>query len=106
MGKKEIFESIIAVGVIIGMVFGAMSYFATAKELNLVDMRLDQKIVDDSIRATQRQIWQLEDRYPGQPDCSVWQNKKDSSRYRILKDQLKGMEKKRDAIIQKSKGKL
>jgi hypothetical protein len=106
MGRKELFEAIIAVGIIIGMIFSATAYFATAQDLKLVDLRLENKVVNDNLRDTRQMMWQLEDRYPGRPDCSTWEVEGDKKRYRILQEQLKSLELQRGIIMKESKGKL
>lgn len=105
MGKKEILEAIIAVGIIVGMVIGTTSYFATARDLELVDMRLEQKIVNDNIRDTQQLIWQIENRYPGQPDCTTWGNPRDRDLYRKYKQQLEELKIQRQRQVQEFKSK-
>lgn len=86
MIKKNL-EVICFLIVIVGAVVGALAYFATAKDLNLVAARLDQKILSDQIDQTQRRIWQLEDRYKGAPP-STWPNQRDRAEYRQLKERV------------------
>lgn len=105
MGRKEILEIIIAVGVIVGMVIGTTSYFATARDLELVDMRLEQKIVNDNIRDTQQLIWQIENRYPGQPDCTTWPSTRDRDLYRRYKQQLEELKLQRENQVKEFRGK-
>lgn len=92
----ETLKTIISICVLFGIAFGAISYFATADDLEQVAMRLDQKIMDDRIFSIQKRIWQLEDRYPGQPDCSTWHGPtadRDRQEYRRLKMELYKLEK-------------
>jgi len=105
MGKKEILESIIAVGLIVGMIISGMAYFAKAKDLELVDLRLEQKIVVDQAIDVRRQMYQLEDRY-GTDDCSSWPNANDRMRYKELKEELQQIKKRQETITEQSKGKL
>lgn len=63
------------VSVIIGVVLGLSTmtgsvvavndYFAKAAELELVAMRLDQKIQQDRCDRLQERVWKLQDRYIG-----------------------------------------
>jgi hypothetical protein len=100
MNKKDIAQLVVAVIVILGAALGAIEYFAKADELELVDMRLEQKIVGDSISNLTRQMWQLEDKY-GNKNCSTWSDPRDRERYRNLNLQLEQLKKKQDAIIRK-----
>jgi hypothetical protein len=89
--NKGTIETIISICVLIGIVFGAITYFATAEDVELIAMRLDQKITNDQIIAIQQRMWQIEDRYPGQPDCTTWRGpgaERDRQEYRNLKMQL------------------
>ncbi len=54
-----------ALGIIalIGASLGAVEYFAKASELQLVSLRLDQKINQDRCDWVQQRIWALDDRY-------------------------------------------
>ena len=52
-----------------GLAFSLDSYVAKAKDLRQVEVRLDQKIVQDRIDFLQGQIWKLEDRYG--TDCNM-----------------------------------
>ncbi len=54
-----------ALGIIalIGVSLGAVEYFAKASELQLVSLRLDQKINQDRCDWVQQRIWALDDRY-------------------------------------------
>jgi hypothetical protein len=105
MTKKEIIEIIVGLGIIIGMVIGTTTYFATAKDLKLVDMRLEQKIVNDNIRDTQQLMWQIENRYPGQPDCTTWSNPADRDQYRRYQQQLEELKLQRENQVKQFKGK-
>jgi hypothetical protein len=99
MTKKNILELVIAFIVIIGAVFGAITYFASAKDLTLVDMRLEQKIVGDGILGLTLQMGQLEAKH-GSQDCSTWRDNNDRVRYQKLQLQVEELKKKQDAIIQ------
>jgi hypothetical protein len=107
MTKKNILEIAVALIIIVGAVFGAITYFASAKDLTLVDMRLEQKVVGDSIYNLYDQKTQLEVKY-GNEECSTWRGKEsdsDRKRYLRIKSQLKAMETRQSVIIQQLEGK-
>lgn len=89
--NKETIQTIIGVCVLLGIMFGAVTYFATASDLKQVAMRLENKIVSDQIIALSMRMWLLEDRYPGRPDCSTWigtNAQRDRQEYKYLKLKL------------------
>jgi predicted negative regulator of RcsB-dependent stress response len=101
---KDNLELIITIGVAITMISAGFAYFAKAKDLKFVDMRLEQKIVNDGVYDITRQMQQLERKYKTK-DCTKWQGEDaayDSGEYERMKLQLEAMKKKRDAIIQKT----
>jgi hypothetical protein len=61
MKTKDILGVIISLGVITGMIFGAINYFAKAEELRMVEMRLDQKILKDRRADYDEWIFQKEE---------------------------------------------
>ncbi len=99
MTKKNILELVAAFVVVIGTILGAVAYFASAEDLNLVDMRLEQKIVGDGILGLTMQMGQLEAKH-GSRDCSTWSDVKDREQYQRLEVQIEALKKKQDAIIQ------
>jgi len=99
MTKKNILELVIAFIVIGGAAYGAITYFASAEDLSLVDMRLEQKIVGDGILGLTMQMGQLEAKH-GSRDCSTWSDGKDREQYQRLEVQIEALKKKQDAIIQ------
>ena len=100
MKRKETIEIVIAFCVIVGMIVGALNYLAKASDLQLVEMRLDQKIVSDQILQLQQRIWQLEDRNYG--PCTNWTNQKDKDEYRKVQEEIEILKKRRDALINKT----
>lgn len=86
MDKKLGF--IVSICVFVGMIVSANAYLAKAKDLRLVEYRLDQKITNDKLDAIQQRIWTLEDRYEGRP---VPQSVKEECRK--LKEEKKKLEK-------------
>lgn len=53
----------VAVCGLIGSVIAVDTRYATSARLELVELRLDQKIIEDRIQALQERMWKLEDRY-------------------------------------------
>lgn len=102
MKKKEILETVIAIGVLVGMIVGGMAYFAKAKDLTLTQIILRSKIVGDQIIDLSRQAWQLEDKYKGAP-CSTWSNSKDRENYRRLNLQIEQLKREQQELIKKEK---
>lgn len=99
---KEYLGIIIALGAVSGIVAGGLAYFAKASDLELVQMRLDQKIVADQTYDTQRAIWAIEERnVKHTSDCSQWPDARDREQYKKLKAQLEELQKKQDALIRK-----
>lgn len=93
---------IIALAAVIGIVMGGLNYFATAKDLELVQLRLDQKIVNDQLFDAQRQVWVLEERNAAYgSDCSRWPDKRDREQYRQLKVRLDELQKRQDHLLKK-----
>jgi hypothetical protein len=94
--NKDTIQTIVSICVLIGIALGAIAYFASAKDVELIAMRLDQKITNDQIIAVSQRMWQLEDRYPGQPNCSTWSGPnaaKDAKEYRRLKLEIERLKK-------------
>jgi len=89
---KEIIQGVIAVGVLLGMIMGGISYFATASDLKFVELRLEQKIVNDQIIQLKQRMWQLEDRNKSK-EYIKWKDDKDKQEYRILENTLEDLQK-------------
>ena len=95
---KTLLEIFITFGLVIGMLFGAMNYFAKAEDLKLTQLRLDQKILEDRTFTIQAQMWELERRNGG-PDIWKWKNEEDRVKYQNLKRQLDLLQKRLDKSI-------
>lgn len=102
MTAKEKLEAIVAGILIFGGIWGGLSYFAKAEDLKLVEVRLDQKIVEDRAGALQSRIWVLEEKNSNKP-LGDWSNPSDREEYKKLKDQLEKANKHLDILIQKAK---
>jgi hypothetical protein len=99
---KDYLGMIIAFAAVVGIVLGALSYFATAEDLRLVQTRLDQKIAADQQFTVQQQIWALEERnLKHGADCSKWPDERDRKQYKELKVQLEFLSEKQKAMIRK-----
>ena len=94
-------EMTIAIFVMVGMIIGALNYLAKASDLQMVAMRLDQKIVTDQIMQVQQRIWQLNDRNKGYP-CTQWSDEKERTDYRKLNEDLEVLKKRRDILIEQN----
>jgi len=60
-----ILSIILGFSTLVGAVVGVNEYFAKAADVELVSMRLEQKIAQDRCDWIQQRLWQLEDRYCG-----------------------------------------
>jgi len=88
--------SIIAITTLIGLLFSLENYVAKAKDLEQLEIRLDQKIIQDKIDFFQTQIWKFEDRY----GYNVEQMKIEiRDTYRRLKKRLKEAEKELNILM-------
>ena len=75
---KDNAETIVAVLVIVAMVFGGITFFARASDLQLVEQRLDQKIKADKVYYLKQQLWMLYKKQKTkeclkmpEPDCDI-----------------------------------
>lgn len=99
---KDYFGLIIAFAATIGIVLGAVNYFAKASDVELVQLRLEQKIVADQAYDAQKQIWALEERNKDfGSDCSRWPDARDREQYRKLKNDLTDLQKQKDSLKKK-----
>lgn len=102
MERKEIIETVIGIGVLVGLIVGGLTYFATAKDLTLTQIILRSKIVGDQVIDLSRQMWFLEDKYKGAP-CPTWSNDKDRKDYRRLELQVEQLKTEQQELIKKEK---
>jgi hypothetical protein len=99
---KEYLGLIITIAAVIGVVAGGLAYFAKAEDLQLVQQRLDQKIVADQAYDTQKRVWALEERNREfGTDCSRWPDARDREQYRELKVKLEELDKQQYKMIRK-----
>jgi len=98
---REMMGIIITVGALTTMIVGALTYFATAKDLQLVQLRLEEKILTDRVMDLKKQMWQLEEKNRKYgSDFRIWPDERDRKEYRLLQSELD------DARTAKSKGVL
>jgi hypothetical protein len=101
--KRDIIQTAIGICAIIGIALGALSYFAKAEDLHLVEMRLESKIIADQIYQLQSRLWQIEDRNQAYgPDCSRWPQL-DRQEYRDLRTKLDDLKAKQNMLMQRGK---
>jgi len=99
---KDYFGLIIAFAATIGIVLGAVNYFAKASDVELVQLRLEQKIVSDQQFSVQQQIWNLEDRNRQYgTDCSKWPDERDRRQYKELKAQYDQLDQKQKVLMKR-----
>lgn len=97
---KDYLGVIIALAAVVGTVSGGLSYFARASDLQLVQLRLDQKIVADQLWTVQQQIWAIEDRNRQHgADCNRWPDERDIRQYRELKIQMDQLQQKQRTLM-------
>lgn len=83
-----------------GFAWGAVHHFATAADLQMVELRLDQKIVGDKVFQIQQRVWQLEDRNGGRP-CAEWKSQADRDEYRKLQSELQELKLRQEKLMKK-----
>jgi len=67
MKIKDCLEPIIAIGVAVGLILGAITYFATAEDMKFVQNRLEQKIQFDRMSDTKRIMQEIKMENKGKP---------------------------------------
>lgn len=101
MTLKDNLSTIIALAAVASLGWGSIQYFATAEDLRLVEMRLDQKIVADQSIDLKRRQWQLEDRNKDKgKDCVNW-SESDRESYRRIIEDIRVLEQKQQELMKK-----
>lgn len=100
MSKKDFIEYTVALVALIGAIIGANSYLAKASDVELVSMRLEQKIVSDATMQVETRKWQLLDRYSAR-DCNEIKNEKDREECRTLEQKVKEFDKRNQILLEK-----
>lgn len=101
MDKKEVIQAILSVAALVGIVISANAYLAKASDLELVSMRLEQKIVSDAAMQTEARKWQLLDRNNAR-DCADIKLEKDREECRNLEYKIRELDKKNQFLIEKT----
>jgi len=94
--KKDIIQTFIAICAIVGIVLGAITYFATAEDVKLIEKRLDLKILWDRYQIKQQRIDLIKDRFEGRKmDKTIAEEIKNLEKEKVSIDQeIKNIEKK------------
>jgi len=101
MDKKDWIQAASFFLIVFGALFSANTYLAKASDLQLVQTRLDQKIVSDTINQTQDRQWKLLDRN-GVKNCNDIKDERDKEECRKQEQLLKNLEKQYEIIIRKT----
>lgn len=101
MEKKECLQIAVALIVITGAIVGFNAYYAKASDVELLSMRLEQKIVSDASMQTEARIWKLLDRNDEAKDCASIKNEKDREECRSLEQKLRELERRNNILIEK-----
>jgi len=101
MVKKDWIQIISFFLVVLTALFSANSYLAKASDLQLVQLRLDQKIISDTINQTQDRQWKLLDRNSVK-NCNDIKDERDKEECRKQEQLLKNLEKQYEVIIKKA----
>lgn len=98
--KKEIIQTIVGIGAIVSMAFGANAYFATQTDLTFIASTQQLHLVSHAIQEIQSQIWQIEGKY-GTNDCFKF-SPQDRLRYQQLQEKLRKLQEQQNILIQKT----
>jgi hypothetical protein len=99
---KEYCTTIIAIVGVLGLLGGGLAYFAKASDLEMVQLRLDQKIVTDQVLDVQRQLWAIEERNIRHgSDCTKWPDERDRKQYKELKAQYEMLQTRQKDVMKK-----
>jgi len=101
MNKKETIQIAVALTVFIGAIIGVNAHFAKASDLELVAMRLEQKIVSDASMQIEARKWQLLDRNTAR-DCSDIKNERDKDECRALEQKVRELDRKNQILMEKT----
>lgn len=94
-------ERFILCATIVGMIYAGEAYFAKAAELEQVELRLDQKIVNDAVDQTDQRLWAIEQRNQGKT-FEKW-SVRDQKEYRELQRKSQDLETKQKVIMERVK---
>lgn len=100
MSTKDRLQALVALIIIMGAVWGGISYFAKADDLRMVELRLDQKIVFDQVMDAKKQMWAIEERNKSCKSLGEW-DARDRDEYKRLQSNLEELQKRRDQLLKK-----
>lgn len=98
--KKEIIQTIVGIGAIVSMAFGANAYFATQHDLTFVASSQQLHLLSHAIQEVQSQIWQIEGKYKT-TDCFKY-SPQDRQRYQQLQEKLRQLQQQQSILIQRT----
>ena len=87
---------------LIGIILATDTYFAKAKDMKMLELRVDQKIQQDYNRDLQERIWRIEDKFG--IDCSKMPENVRKT-YREMKEEKELQDKILEELIKKAQGK-
>lgn len=96
MKIKECLEPIIAMGVVVGLIMGGLTYLAKAEDVKQIKRSLDYHIVNQQREVLEQRLDKLSERYKGKPMIQeALDIKKDlEQRLKEKEAELKALEKK------------
>jgi hypothetical protein len=101
MSKKDLIQTAATLIVLIGAAIGVNSHFAKAADVELIAMRLEQKIVSDATMQTETRRWQILDRNNAR-DCQDIKIDRDREECRSLEQQIKDLDQKNKILIERT----
>ncbi len=101
MSKKECLQMAVALITIIGAIVGVNAYFAKASDLELVEMRLEQKIITDASMQTEARMWKVLDRNDNAKSCTDIRDDKDKEECRSLEQKVRELDKRNKVLMEK-----
>ena len=87
MNRKATIEALVSIAILCSMIFGAITYFASAAEVQQLAMRFDQKNLEDQIKFLQGQLVAMQVKYG--PDIQYWYNEEAKKLYLQIQADLK-----------------
>ena len=92
--KKEIIATLTIISIVFGVYFWQEKTYAKNDRVELIAMRLEQKIVNDELSGIQERIWKLEDRFEcvGEQECLKVMPQTEREEYRNLLEKKKKLE--------------
>lgn len=101
MGKKDLIQVAATLIVLVSAAIGVNAHFAKAADLELIAMRLEQKIVSDAAMQVEARRWQLLDRNSAR-DCQDIKTERDRDECRALEQKIRELDKKNQILIERT----